>query len=148
MDAASSAPCLFKTINRYGNNRHLNVRGQNRRALLECLRLAGNAAFAFGIQHQRFSLPKAISSSAHGGNEVGIGIDGDELHGARNSPADAAAEDFARADVEHLAKDSKREVTHDKRCIHEALMIRREDERTIFGNVFEPADFNSIENLA
>ena len=92
-------------------------------------------------------MPETISSSAHGGDEVRVRIDGHQLHGAGNAAADSGSEYLARTDVKHFAEDPEWEKAHDQRRVHKALMIRRKNEWPVARNVLQATDLDSVQRL-
>src|SRR4051812_20788585 len=97
---------------------------ENRRAFLERLDFAVDAAFALRIEHEHESVPQAVRSSAHRWNKVCVWINRDEAQEFRKAAHQTFAEDFAGADIEHLPKYSPGQSCRKDGSIEKTLVIR------------------------
>ena len=80
-------------------------------------------------------------TGAHGGDEVGIGIEDDDTNPAGEATHESFSEDVAGAEREGVAEEAPGQGSSHDEGIDVALVIGAEKERTFFGQVFEAVSF-------
>ncbi len=133
-------PGVVEAFNCDRHNRDLHVNREDRRALLEDARLAVNAALSFGIEHQYSSLFQSKSSSAHGGKQVGIGIEDDHAQRTRQLAHESRTEDFAGTHRKDALENFPRHQARENQRVQKTLMVRRKNIRTLFRQLLKPFD--------
>src|SRR5215831_17199783 len=134
-EAAAARPSVVEAFQGHGIDGNLEMRGKNSGAFLELLGRSVNRALAFGIQHQVLAPLQAEGAGAHGVNQVGIGIDRDQAEGPAQEVEQASAEDLAGADVKHVLEQAPGNLAGDDRPIEKALVVGRENERSLHGQL-------------
>ena len=104
LEAFAARPALMEAVLRHRNDGNIEVLREDGRALLELLGRAFDGALAFGIEHENFSGAQSVGSGAHGGHEVGIGIDRNEVQKLREAAHRSGAEDLAGSHVEDIVE--------------------------------------------
>src|SRR5262249_29698308 len=92
-ESLSAWPRVIESVNRYRNNRNLQMDGQNCRALLENLWLTIDCPFAFRIKNEYAPRLQPGGTRSHGRYQVRIWIDHYHAQPSRQRPQKALAED-------------------------------------------------------
>src|ERR1700686_599710 len=112
------------------------MRGKNCGPFFEFLWRAINRAFAFRIKYQDLPFLQAVSAVTHGVHQVGVGIHRDQPERPAQEVKSAMAEDFAGSDVEHVLEEPPGNLAGHNRPVEKTLMVRREDEWSVFWQLF------------
>src|SRR6266478_5152647 len=147
LEAVSAGPRLIEAFDRDGNDRHLQVDGQDRRAFLEGTRGAVDAPFAFGVENQAAAVAQAVSSGAHGRDQVRIRIEDHDAHGAGDLPHDARAEDVAGTNREQVHEDVAGDDRRQNDRIQIALVVGRQNIGSFLRQLFQSGNLE-IEAIA
>src|SRR3954468_20126720 len=145
LEAVATRPDIVKAFDGDRHNRDVLMDGENSGAFLENFRRTVDGALDFGIENKNLSALEAEGAGAHRGNQVGVGVDRDELHGARQPAHHPGSEDLACANVEEVFEDVEGKLRRYERAIEEALMVGRENERPGFGQLLEAGHFHAEE---
>src|ERR1700704_126068 len=134
-------PSFVKALDRNRNNRSVRVNREDRGPLAEYGRIAVIGALALGIKNKNASMAEAKKSGAHGGNQVRIRIEHHHANPSRQPPHESFAENVAGAERKGIAKQAPGQHPRHHQGIDVALVIRTEQERALFGQIFEAAHF-------
>src|SRR6185312_12525324 len=102
--ALTARPRIVKALYGHRNNGHLKMNGKNGSTLLERPGRAIDAALALWIENEDAAVTKSEGTGAHGGNQVGIGIDDNHSQPARQTAHESGTKNFAGAHGEQVAE--------------------------------------------
>ncbi len=108
-------------------------------ALLESSGRAIDAALTFRIKNQDAAMAQSEGAGAHGGNQVGIGIDDDHPQPACQTAHKPRTEDFAGADCKQVAEHGPGQNSSEHNRVKVALVIGRNDVRALPWKFLQPA---------
>src|SRR5512133_371073 len=126
----ASRPNFVETLDGHRNNGDLQMCRQNCGSLFENLRIAVDTALSLRKEKKNAAMTQTECASAHGRNQIRIGIDHDDAQPACDAPHETRAKDVARSHREDLAKYGPGKQTSNNKRINVALVIRREDKWT------------------
>ena len=129
---------------RDGDDGDVEVLGEDGRAFFELLGRAFDGALAFGIEDEDFSGAQSVGSGTHGGDEVGVGIERNEVQELGELAHDSGAEDFGGADVEDVVERLPRQRRDEVGAVEIAGVIGAEDVGR-GGEVFHAVDAQAEE---
>src|SRR6476661_201791 len=133
LKALTARPGIVKALNRHRNNRYLKMKGKNGGSLLERPGCAVDAALAFGVENEDAAVTQSEGAGAHGGNQVGIGIDDNHSQPARQAAHKAGAENFAGAHGKQVAEYPPWQNGREHKRVQVTLVIGRNDVSALQG---------------